>query len=91
MSHEREIYRSPDGDCWYVACDANTGNGYVLHQPNSASGGLMTRIEVADFLGENDNAPQQRALLRLIGTLAEGSPDSSGSAAVAKIRSVRSR
>lgn len=91
MSGARELYRSPNGDCWYIARDPANAQGYVIHEPNAASGGQRTRIEVSAFLSGDAGAPEQQALLRLIGTLAEGAPDSSGAGAVEKISVTRER
>lgn len=85
MANMRELYRSPNGDSWYIARDQANGHGYVLHEPNSASGGAPAPISVSEFLKGEAGAPEQQALLRLIGTLAEGAPDDSESGAVEKI------
>jgi hypothetical protein len=68
----RQLYASPNGDRWYLVRQAASQQVYVQHVANAASGGHVTRIEIGDFLNRSGHAPEQQALLRLIGTLAEG-------------------
>ena len=82
MSGSRELYRSPTGDCWCIARDDANGHGYVVHVPNVASGGQPRRISITEFLGGDAGAPEKRALLRLIGTLATDMPNNSGASAM---------
>ena len=63
----RQLYRSPNGDTWFLARDPETGSAYVRHQANAPSGGQVTDIELDAFLSGPRN-PEQDALLRLIGT-----------------------
>ena len=74
MTDRRELYRSPNGDSWFIARDPTSGHGFVIHEPNLPSGGRPSRIEIADFLRSGANGPEHQALLRLIGTLAEVPP-----------------
>jgi hypothetical protein len=67
----RELYASPNGDRWYLARYLDTGRVFVQHVPNVPSGGKPANIELADFLGRGGNAPEQQALVRLIGSLVE--------------------
>ena len=67
----RELYASPNGDRWYLARYVGSGRVFVRHVPNVPSGGQAANIELADFLGRSGNAPEQQALMRLIGTLVE--------------------
>ncbi len=67
----RELYRSPNGDCWFLARDPTTGHAFVVHEPNLPSGGHRTQIEIGSFLRTGAAGPEHQALLRLIGTLAE--------------------
>jgi hypothetical protein len=46
----KQLYRSPNGDRWFLARDPRTGSGFVRHQANAPSGGQVTNVEVADFL-----------------------------------------
>ena len=48
-------------------------HAFVLHQPNSPSGGRLSHIELGEFL-RSGKGPEQQALLRLIGTLVEIPP-----------------
>jgi hypothetical protein len=72
MMARRELYSSSNGDRWFLVRDSESGIPYVVHEPNPASGGNMVHIEIAAFLAQHSNAPEKEALLRLIGTLAEG-------------------
>jgi len=59
---------------WTNSCFLGTnGRAFIIHQPNAPSGGKLSRIELSDFLGQG-NAPEQQALLRLIGTLVDVPP-----------------
>ena len=62
----RQLYRSPNGDIWFLARDPATGAAFVRHQANAPSGGQVTDIELGAFLG-GPGSPEQEALLRLIG------------------------
>src|SRR5438309_8156395 len=67
--HERrmkQLYRSPNGDTWFLARDPATGGAFVRHQANAASGGRMTDLEIDDFLSGRQS-PERDALLRVIG------------------------
>jgi hypothetical protein len=74
----RELYRSSNGDSWSLVRDDASGRPQVLHQPNRASGGRESRIEIGDFLIRDVHGPQQVELLQLIGTLV-GKSDGGGS------------
>jgi len=63
---EQELYRSSNGDCWYLVREPGSERMLVRHQPNRASGGSSSLICVEDFLAEG-HSPQQEALLRVIG------------------------
>jgi hypothetical protein len=71
----REIYRSSNGDCWFLVRDPKTDHGIVIHEPNQSSGGKPTFIAISDFLLPGSDGPEHQALLRLIGTLAEDPSD----------------
>ena len=73
MSERRELYRSPNGDSWFLAREPANGHAFVIHQPNSPSGGRLSPIELGEFL-RNGTGPEHQALLRLIGTLVEVPP-----------------
>jgi hypothetical protein len=72
MLDRKELYRSPNGDAWFLTRDLSDGRAYVLHEPNLASGGQSSQLEIGAFLQPGANGPEHQALLRLIGTLVEG-------------------
>jgi hypothetical protein len=61
-----QLYRSPNGDTWFLARDPTTGLAFVRHQANASSGGQVTDVEIDDFLG-GPQSPERDALLRVIG------------------------
>jgi hypothetical protein len=67
----RELYRSANGDRWSLVLDDAVGRPQVLHEPNQASGGQASRIEIGDFLIRDAHGPQHAELLCLIGSLVE--------------------
>jgi hypothetical protein len=62
-----QLYRSPNGDTWFLARDHASGLAFVRHQANAPSGGQVTDVEIGAFLSGPRN-PEHDALLRLIGT-----------------------
>jgi hypothetical protein len=81
----KELYASPNGDRWYLAFYPESGRVFVQHVPNLPSGGEPKHIELADFLGRGGNAPEQQALLRLIGGLTDY-PGEAGDASIYRDR-----
>lgn len=73
MSDRRELYRSQNGDCWFLGREPANGRAFIIHQPNAPSGGKLSHIELTDFL-RTGNGPEQQALLRLIGALVDVPP-----------------
>jgi hypothetical protein len=70
----KQVYRSPNGDQWFLGSDPVTGLAFVRHQANASSGGQSTDIEIGAFLNEPHH-PEHEALLRLIGgTLVPDAP-----------------
>jgi hypothetical protein len=68
----RQLYSSANGDHWYLVHDAVTARPLVRHEPNAASGGKATDIEIGAFLSRGGGqGPEHLELLRLIGTLVE--------------------
>ena len=67
----KELYRSPNGDAWYLMRDPRTRQAFVRHKPNVASGGKESDSEIGDFLMPGAGGPEHQSLLRLIGTLVE--------------------
>ena len=78
MPDRREIYRSPNGDSWFLGREPENGHAFIIHQPNAPSGGRLSHVELGEFL-RSGNGPEQQALLRLIGTLVEVPPYASSS------------
>jgi hypothetical protein len=74
MSERRELYRSPNGDTWFLGREPENGHAFIIHQPNGPSGGRLSPIELVAFLSSGANGPEHQALLRLIGTLVEVPP-----------------
>ena len=74
MSERRELYRSPNGDAWFLGREPTSGNAFIIHQPNGPSGGRLSHIELGAFLNADPKGPEHQALLRLIGTLVEIPP-----------------
>jgi hypothetical protein len=62
---EVAFYRSSNGDQWYLVREPDSSRMSVRHQPNRASGGRSSVMEVSEFLAEG-HGPQHEALLRLL-------------------------
>ena len=71
----KELYQSSNGDRWYLVSDAKS-EVFIRHEPNASSGGVASDIEIGAFLSKGPRGPEHDELLRLIGTLVDGSPDS---------------
>jgi hypothetical protein len=69
--NERELYRSSNGDSWFLSRDPDTDRPVVKHIPNAPSGGRTSLTEIGPFLATGGSGPEHRELLRLIGTLVE--------------------
>lgn len=69
----RELYRSANGDRWSLVRDPGSRQVFIRHEPNAASGGRASDIDVGEFLVRGGHGPQHQELLRLIGTLVERS------------------
>jgi len=59
------IYRSSNGDQWYLVHGVESEQMFVRHQPNRASGGQSSLTDIDEFLSEG-HGPQHEALLRLL-------------------------
>jgi len=70
-TRRRELYRSSNGDRWLLARDTESGEVFVRHEANPASGGQSTHIDIGTFLFQGGHGPEHQELLRLIGTLVE--------------------
>ena len=69
MKKARKLYSSPNGDRWYLIRDGS-GEVFIRHEANAASGGQVEHVEISAFLSRG-NGPEQQELIRLIGTLVE--------------------
>jgi hypothetical protein len=66
---QRQLYRSGNGDTWFLAREPATGSVFVRHEANPASGGQVTDMDLGAFLGTGEQHPEHEALIRLIGAL----------------------
>jgi hypothetical protein len=83
MTDRKELYRSPNGDVWFLEQDPANGKAFVVHEPNTASGGQRSRLEIGAFLRSDAEGPEHQALLRLIGSLVDRPPQPIGSGSIA--------
>nr|UXE45980.1 hypothetical protein Hi04_10k_c5482_00026 [uncultured bacterium] len=67
QGNEAVFYRSSNGDQWYLIREPDGNRLMVRHQPNRASGGRSSIVEVSEFLSEG-HGPQHEALLLLLAT-----------------------
>lgn len=67
---ERTLYTSSNGDTWSL-CRNRQGNLVVLHEPNKASSGKPSEIDLGTFLAQGNQGPEHEALRQLIGELVE--------------------
>jgi hypothetical protein len=67
----RELYHSANGDRWSLANDSASSRVFVRHEPNLASGGQISDIDIGAFLNRGGQGPEKQELLRLIRTLIE--------------------
>ena len=64
----RTLYTSSSGDTWSL-CRNRRGQVVVLHEPNQASGGKPSEIDIGTFLAETNKGSEHEALRQLIGAL----------------------
>lgn len=62
----QEIYRSSNGDCWWLMRDPALGRMFVRHEPNPESGGRVTDMHVEEFLSRGGCGPEHAALRRIM-------------------------
>ena len=72
MKKVRKLYSSPNSDRWYLI-GAVSGEVFIRHATNIASGGHVAHIEIGTFLNSGQE-PEHQELLRLIGMLVEEHP-----------------
>jgi hypothetical protein len=68
----RTLYTSSSGDTWFL-CRSRSGDIVVSHQPNRASGGKRSEIDLSTFLVKGNKGPEHQALRQLIGELIDSS------------------
>lgn len=73
MTDRRELYRSPNGDAWFLGRDPSDGRAVIIHEANRPSGGQVSCMDLGQFLTQGDG-PEQQALLRLIARLVDIPP-----------------
>jgi hypothetical protein len=64
----RQLYRSRNGDAWFLSRDSEIGLTFVRHQVNALSDGQVTDLEIGAFLS-GPLHPEHEALLHLMSTL----------------------
>jgi hypothetical protein len=67
----KELYNAPNGDRWSLCKDV-AGKLVVSHQPNEASGGQASVIDVNLFLSFRRNGPEHQALKEALADLGLG-------------------
>ena len=79
QARQRLLYASPNGDQWHLVRETNSGDVFVRHTANKASGGNVVDFAIPVFLGLGRHGPEHQELWRLIGDLvAGGEPVSAG-------------
>jgi hypothetical protein len=66
----REFYASPNGDRWALARNGD-GELVVRHEPNWASGGMVSEIAVDVFLSHSGQGPEYQALSATLAELSQ--------------------
>ena len=69
-----EFYRSSNGDRWQLVRDTATLRQVVRHEPNLASGGKITEVDVGEFLDRTGSSPENLALRMLLEKLGDAEP-----------------
>ena len=70
MVKARQLYASENGDRWFLVRHPS-GELFVRHEANAASGGRVENIELATFLTTGGSGPEHQELTRLLGTLVD--------------------
>jgi hypothetical protein len=69
MTTAHDFYRSSNGDRWQLLRDSDTVRQIVRHEPNLASGGKITELDVEEYLARTGTSPENRALRELLDKL----------------------
>ena len=64
MDQARVLYSSENGDRWLLVREDDPVRVFVRHEPNSASGGVTSELEIAEFLIRRVYGPEHVELLR---------------------------
>jgi hypothetical protein len=59
---EDPIYRSSNGDDWFLRTEPGTGRLSVVHRPNASSGGAESTMPAEEFLQRGGGGPEVRAV-----------------------------
>jgi hypothetical protein len=62
MSERRELYRSPNGDCWFLGREPQDGRAFVIHQANGPSGAHLSHIDLGAFLSAETEGPERHRI-----------------------------
>ena len=81
LEKRRELYRSSNGDAWYL-CRDTSGRVFVEHEPNLPSGGMPSRIDLGAFLARGAAGPEHQCLIALIGSLVDEAAPELGSSRI---------
>jgi hypothetical protein len=65
LDHVRPLYESANGDVWSMGTN-EAGKVVVLHEPNRASGGKPSEMDISTFLNVDHYGPEHEALLSLL-------------------------
>jgi hypothetical protein len=68
MLQMKLLYRSENGDRWYLVRGREPERVFIRHEPSTASGGKAAELGIAEFLIRGVYGPEHLELLRLIGT-----------------------
>jgi hypothetical protein len=66
----RTLYTNSNGDTWSL-CRNRDGDVVIFNEPNRASGGKPSEVDLSTFLAKGNRGPEHQALRKLIGELIE--------------------
>jgi hypothetical protein len=67
FAHHRKIYEASDGEAWWLCRER--GEVFILQE--RASGEVVSKKKLEDFLRDSGSSPQKDALMQVIGSLAQ--------------------
>lgn len=65
----RAFYTSSNGDRWLVVKVGERDEIFVRHEPNRASGGQPSEVDVETFMARGPGSPEGEALIDLLDQL----------------------